>query len=979
MKQSVATVKIAEIELLIGSAIAGFLLASVTYVGHIAGSSMYEHLFEDNLHLVVLLVFGSIIVVPTYLYERLTWLELKRILKSGRLDLLISAAVGAYVALQIAASFQLGNRIENLDVAWGVSFYLLTTIGLGSATVRATGRAKLSRHERVSFLPDDELKSVNNDQLKSSDQAKSFADLVAKESAIGGLVFGIDGPWGVGKSSFVNFAQIEWDKNEEIIVFRFEPIKYLGEGDLVRSFIRELSGRIRIDHFAPELRPLASKYARMIKAEPGFSIPGVRLSIDSNASTVDEIVADVDEVLRRNGRRAIIVLDDLDRVEFEVMNRVLFMIHRSRLASNITYVLVYDTERIIKGSGDQSTREYLEKFINAKVSLFADLRDLAEYLRGGWRSALSSDDKSIGSARVLGLQSILSNLADLLEGSTGGNYVGMVGNIRKIKRLINAMLLLGIERIELHQTDFNRTDLINLLVLHLNFPGVFREIYSNEGEGRTGIFSVESSGGFYANSAKFSEYAAGLCRDSEYLVKQLFDVGVIGIDKDKATRGQLISLACFNSPGRRNLANYLDLIVRFVVPDPLTTEVVYESILNQVALGSEVSVEIEKSVLHEKFSAQVKLLAAFASSANQFSRDAKEQMIDFIVENLPKFSSVGSPSDRSNCIYSLAIITNSIFDGLDHASPKFQHSAAQLQELVVGNGDASLINRLGAVGRGLQGIHDVMLLRLLCCADRGNQLRNIHLALAREHIYAKPAMQSGRAKQENIFVIDGVRLISQKSFQIFKERYIDSGANVFIECWKESSNEDFVTAPLVKWGGVAGFISYQLSNSLPPTGSGVGCGFYDVKGDSDKQGIAEIMNTYLFGLCFSSDQDETMMVFADYCLSNFSRDYFDDEGIGAVPTRESLEQGLDPARFKRFWLDNHERFKLRRLDRLERVVETANYRASYAEHLRQVWDTLDAAYLNAGADADADANANANVNVNVNAVIANGIAVERGN
>jgi hypothetical protein len=69
-------------------------------------------------------------------------------------------------------------------------------------------------------------------------------------------------------------------------------------------------------------------------------------------------------------------------------------------------------------------------------------------------------------------------------------YLPLVGDLRKVKRFVNAMLLMQLERSDLGRTDFNKRDLINLILLHLNYPGLFRCIYAEETEGRCGTFSV---------------------------------------------------------------------------------------------------------------------------------------------------------------------------------------------------------------------------------------------------------------------------------------------------------------------------------------------------------------------------------------------------------------------------------------------------------------------------------------------------------
>ena len=73
------------------------------------------------------------------------------------------------------------------------------------------------------------------------------------------------------------------------------------------------------------------------------------------------------------------------------------------------------------------------------------------------------------------------------------------------------------------------------MLLHFNYPGLFRRIYAEETEGRKGVFSAKRS--FDERNAKFSndegfEKVVSECNDStsQFLLRQLFDVKVLGVE-----------------------------------------------------------------------------------------------------------------------------------------------------------------------------------------------------------------------------------------------------------------------------------------------------------------------------------------------------------------------------------------------------------------------------------------------------------------
>lgn len=114
-----------------------------------------------------------------------------------------------------------------------------------------------------------------------------------------------------------------------------------------------MSSSIQRKVFAPEFRPAASRYSRLIKGKADFSFLGFKLSLQPTQETVDELLDDIDEVLKRIGRRVIIVIDDLDRLDAIAVNNVLFATRQTFNLSQATYILCYDTEVLVGSQGGE--------------------------------------------------------------------------------------------------------------------------------------------------------------------------------------------------------------------------------------------------------------------------------------------------------------------------------------------------------------------------------------------------------------------------------------------------------------------------------------------------------------------------------------------------------------------------------------------------------------------------------------------------
>lgn len=509
----------------------GFLGAEIWRTAFYLGANFASTLYGVGLYVQSSVVLAGALLCLTYALKRGAHVSAARIGRSFRVDLLLALGIGIW-ANDLASPWlsKAHAALKSADPNWTPAVFLLLCAVLLSPLIQHYWPKRIKTASQLYFIADEEIEYEKDDLLANESQAKSFAETVLASGAHPGLVFGIDGPWGVGKTSFINLAERYWRSAEDrVIVCRFEPLRYASEPDLADRIIRDLSVAIQKKVFAPEFKPAASRYSRLIKGKADISFLGFKLSLQPSQETVDELLDGIDDVLRRIGRRVIIVIDDLDRLDAKTTNNVLFATKRTFKLSQATYVLCYDTEVLAGGKEEGArAREFLEKFVTVKLSLFVDSSSIRDFLRRDWQRA-ESQLGSIPSDTMVKLGALLNELADILDGDLAANYLPLLGDLRKVKRFVNAMLLMQIEKSNLGRTDFNKRDLINLMLLHLNYPGLFRRIYAEETEGRSGTFSVRRNFGEdgFKNSEAFSELVKEPMRPAGFLLMQLFDVGTL--------------------------------------------------------------------------------------------------------------------------------------------------------------------------------------------------------------------------------------------------------------------------------------------------------------------------------------------------------------------------------------------------------------------------------------------------------------------
>jgi predicted KAP-like P-loop ATPase len=91
----------------------------------------------------------------------------------------------------------------------------------------------------VSVTADNPIRKPEDDVLGRTKVARSFAEQVLSLDVTGGVVVGVLGPWGSGKTSFVNLARAHLE-GVGVAVLDFNPWMVSGTEQLVESFFVEL-------------------------------------------------------------------------------------------------------------------------------------------------------------------------------------------------------------------------------------------------------------------------------------------------------------------------------------------------------------------------------------------------------------------------------------------------------------------------------------------------------------------------------------------------------------------------------------------------------------------------------------------------------------------------------------------------------------------------------------------------------------------
>jgi hypothetical protein len=421
--------------------------------------------------------------------------SLLMVLRSARVDVFLAVGFGTLLSITVGGIGEQWYRKWAGDIAptpLGMAVLTPFAIILASLLGKLMRWIRQRKHKIDPFFINDEaLKVASEDLLEIAEKAKRFAERVLNNGSPKNMVFGIDAPWGIGKSTFINFCKKYWQttRPKHVIIYEYNPLRYEGTANLAETFVDGLIRVIQRRRYIPELRGLISRYSRLVKgAKAKLSV--FDLEMPSGDYTIDDAHEDLEAALSQLDAKVIVIIDDLDRLTLTAAKEVLYTIKKSFALPNVAYVLAYDTENIgaletNRPDADKLT-EFLEKFINVKTSIYLESAALVRYCSDYLAEALSGNSQ----ANPILVSTAMGGLVDILKSPNYHRYQPLIGDIRKIKRLINTLLLLEIEHVDFDNSDFNKEDLTRLLLIYINYPSVFRKIYDSETEGRMGAFSV---------------------------------------------------------------------------------------------------------------------------------------------------------------------------------------------------------------------------------------------------------------------------------------------------------------------------------------------------------------------------------------------------------------------------------------------------------------------------------------------------------
>ena len=239
---------------------------------------------------------------------------------------------------------------------------------------------------------DNPIQSSKEDVLGRAVVAKDFARSIRDLDASQGIVVGVLGAWGHGKSSFVNLMKEEFASKPEFPVVEFNPWLFSGSQQLTDVFFREIAAELRIKN-GTKFEAIADgldKYGDVLS--PVAIIPWFGAWWDRAFKTTKTVATwwsnrkkgsrpfrdEIAEALLKLEQPIVVVIDDIDRLTTPEIRDIFKLVRLTASFPNIIYLLAFDRRRVEQALTEDGVpgRDYLEKIVQLSFDLPAIPREL---------------------------------------------------------------------------------------------------------------------------------------------------------------------------------------------------------------------------------------------------------------------------------------------------------------------------------------------------------------------------------------------------------------------------------------------------------------------------------------------------------------------------------------------------------------------------------------------------------------------------
>jgi predicted KAP-like P-loop ATPase len=331
------------------------------------------------------------------------------------------------------------------------------------------------------FTTDAPIEDFDADQLGRGPFARGIARTIAAQQTPASLVVGIYGAWGDGKTSVLHLVEKSFGRDEKVIPVRFNPWQLGDEQAVFRGFFATLAAAIdtRLTSGVERVGAVLKRYGQVLAPVP---LAGGALSalvgtagqqMSEDAANLDGMKARIEKALGDAGRRVVIFIDDLDRLDKSEIEVIFRLVKVAADFDHTAYVLAFDDLVISAALADRYATgsihgtNFLEKIVQLPLHLPPVPRAVLR------RIALSSVDKALAQAGVNLSDPEAQRFVPAFDRAVEAHLT----TLRTAKRYGNAVLF----ALPMIADETNVVDLLLIEAMRIFYPRLYEWVRGNRG------------------------------------------------------------------------------------------------------------------------------------------------------------------------------------------------------------------------------------------------------------------------------------------------------------------------------------------------------------------------------------------------------------------------------------------------------------------------------------------------------------------
>lgn len=180
--------------------------------------------------------------------------------------------------------------------------------------------------------------------------------------------FGIYGGWGEGKTSILNLLKNKLQKNQEIILFEFDPWYLASKETILKNFLQGLERKLK--PISAKSKKIFEKYFRKLSIGASFLGTGGQIGWEVEKEGLSELKEGINSLIKKSAKKVLILVDDIDRLQ---PDEILLVFKLVRLIANFKhtiFVLSFDPVAVKDSLQEQNIDvDYIDKIVQKPISL----------------------------------------------------------------------------------------------------------------------------------------------------------------------------------------------------------------------------------------------------------------------------------------------------------------------------------------------------------------------------------------------------------------------------------------------------------------------------------------------------------------------------------------------------------------------------------------------------------------------------------